>query len=412
LVTLTAEAVGANCVNGGQRIDSGLDNGDGGVMANDGVLSPTEIDFTQYVCNGAPGPMGLQGPPGEPGPQGEQGPQGLQGLPGEQGPPGQQGPQGVPGQNCWDANGSGVGEPSEDVNGDGSVNISDCAGNQIIQLTVEIPEVPGLVAEDFITLFPDTLYNTTDIEISGISCLDPVVIVNGPAVEIDLLPGFDGNGRSNDSSGLAQELPLVFEVGANSSCAQNLRDWLQDVQIIGPRSLSVITRDANNIERVRWNLYEYIIMQEQAGFEGRARFTLEHTLPPDNILHIERNPSSFPQELSNNPATDMYVEIEGFTLAYPAIEVVDEATGRLVLVFDYVEADSILVWVEQIVEQGTANFGKRSMSLVAQDSGGMEIARRNYFGCFPIRWEQFRGFRLSDQLQERVVIECDYSEAA
>ena len=46
LVALTVEAAGANCADGGQMIDSGIDDN------NNGVLDPGEIDSTEYVCNG------------------------------------------------------------------------------------------------------------------------------------------------------------------------------------------------------------------------------------------------------------------------------------------------------------------------------------------------------------------------
>lgn len=47
----------------------------------------------------------------------------------QQGPEGPQGDQGEPGQACWDLNGNGVGEvETEDLNGDGEVNVADCQG--------------------------------------------------------------------------------------------------------------------------------------------------------------------------------------------------------------------------------------------------------------------------------------------
>src|SRR5262249_7575717 len=58
LVKQTPEPAGANCANGGTRIDSGTDaNGNA-------VLDVSEISATSYACNGAPGPPG---PPGTPG---------------------------------------------------------------------------------------------------------------------------------------------------------------------------------------------------------------------------------------------------------------------------------------------------------------------------------------------------------
>ena len=46
LVNSISESAGNNCANGGTRIDVGVDDN------ADGVLSATEIDQTQYVCNG------------------------------------------------------------------------------------------------------------------------------------------------------------------------------------------------------------------------------------------------------------------------------------------------------------------------------------------------------------------------
>jgi hypothetical protein len=61
LVAVTAEAAGANCSNGGQLIQSGLDDN-----GND-VLDPEEIDAEHYVCNGAPGNNGANGATGDAG---------------------------------------------------------------------------------------------------------------------------------------------------------------------------------------------------------------------------------------------------------------------------------------------------------------------------------------------------------
>jgi hypothetical protein len=54
LLAVTAEPAGANCTTGGQRIDYGVDD-DG-----NGVLGAAEIDGTTYVCNGANGDNGLR----------------------------------------------------------------------------------------------------------------------------------------------------------------------------------------------------------------------------------------------------------------------------------------------------------------------------------------------------------------
>lgn len=53
LVELSPEPAGDNCSNGGQRIDIGLDNGEGDGISSDGVLQLDEIDTTQFFCSEA-----------------------------------------------------------------------------------------------------------------------------------------------------------------------------------------------------------------------------------------------------------------------------------------------------------------------------------------------------------------------
>jgi hypothetical protein len=60
-VIVTDATVGTACDaqgNGGTRIRSGVDDGAGGGIADDGVLQDGEVDSTAYVCNGAAGGTG------------------------------------------------------------------------------------------------------------------------------------------------------------------------------------------------------------------------------------------------------------------------------------------------------------------------------------------------------------------
>ncbi|MDH5751877.1 MAG: hypothetical protein OEZ59_05610 [Deltaproteobacteria bacterium] len=50
LVKFQAEPEGLNCTYGGQKILSGLDNGDGAGNPNDGILHADEVDNTSYAC--------------------------------------------------------------------------------------------------------------------------------------------------------------------------------------------------------------------------------------------------------------------------------------------------------------------------------------------------------------------------
>ena len=75
--------VGTNCdafAGTGQRIRSGLDDGDPGGTADDGILDDQEVDDTGYVCDGAPGADGADGATGA---------NGADGPPGPRGPPGE-----------------------------------------------------------------------------------------------------------------------------------------------------------------------------------------------------------------------------------------------------------------------------------------------------------------------------------
>jgi hypothetical protein len=92
LIKTTTEPAGANCANGGTKVETGLD-----ANAN-GTLEAGEVNVaqTKYVCNGAQGANGATGPQG---PIGLTGPTGATGAIGPQGPIGLTGPAGANGTN-------------------------------------------------------------------------------------------------------------------------------------------------------------------------------------------------------------------------------------------------------------------------------------------------------------------------
>ncbi|RMD82292.1 MAG: hypothetical protein D6815_09595, partial [Candidatus Dadabacteria bacterium] len=67
---------------------------------------------------------------------------------------------------------------------------------------------------------------------------------------------------------------------------------------------------------------------------------------------------------------------------------IDEVARTITLVLEYAEGGNIFNWV---VSNATGSPGKRSMSII-EESGGVEVSRRNYFEVFPIRYELFEGF--------------------
>ncbi len=65
LVKRTAEPAGVNCAQGGQLLQIGLDNGDGSGTPRNGAIEAGEIDSSAYLCNGADGADGADGEDGK-----------------------------------------------------------------------------------------------------------------------------------------------------------------------------------------------------------------------------------------------------------------------------------------------------------------------------------------------------------
>lgn len=59
LIAMANEPAGSNCVHGGQKISTGFDDGFGGGMAGNGQLDVTEVRSSAYACNGATGISGM-----------------------------------------------------------------------------------------------------------------------------------------------------------------------------------------------------------------------------------------------------------------------------------------------------------------------------------------------------------------
>lgn len=114
------------------------------------IISDLQNNYTSLQANlasgalaGPPGPAGEPGPAGPPGPVGPPGPAGPAGLKGDRGaagpagaagpkgnagPAGVAGPPGPAGLSCWDLNGNGLRDGSEDINRDSEFDTLDCAG--------------------------------------------------------------------------------------------------------------------------------------------------------------------------------------------------------------------------------------------------------------------------------------------
>ncbi len=176
-----------------------------------GPIGPKGVDGNPNGPKGATGiqgpkgSVGLSGPAGPPGDKGEQGPmglagaqgpQGLQGVTGPQGfsgdrgdergdsgpmgpvglpvPPGDCsagvgpiGPPGLAGVDCFDLNGNGIGDASEDINGDGLHDQRDCQGplGPIGPQGAEGPRgVPGLAFDLILSSPPEAILHSVYLD--------------------------------------------------------------------------------------------------------------------------------------------------------------------------------------------------------------------------------------------------------
>jgi hypothetical protein len=309
------------------------------------------------------------------------GPQGLQG------PHGEQGEQGPPGE------------------------------GQTINLTIDPSQFPGITAQQFDALFPDAVLNTVEMEIPDVTPLDCfVIVINGPAVETQVVEGYDQNGKHDDHSGLSLELPLVIEIAAESTCHDAIITY-HDTFAVGidtGRPITLIIRDSFGEESLRWNMFEFVPDGYQAGLIG-TRFTFVQSLDPiGNLplrdLLIQREGDTGYSD-SYNPATDKKVDIAGiFVGFYP--QVVEQTDRTLTLVYDFAESGGLYEWVRLIVENGTQYEPKRDIQISTVDENMEPIESTNYYGCFPIKYEQFTGFVQDIQTKERVLLNCDSSAAA
>jgi hypothetical protein len=342
------------------------------------------VDWGLAGPRGAQGPAGPQGPTG---PQGTQGPQGPQGAQGPQGPEGPQGPQG----------------PA----GDG----------QTINVTINPLQFPGLVAQDFVTLFPDAVNNTAQLEVRSVWGLTNAVIINGPGIEIQNVPGFDAMGRPNDQSGAATELPIMFEVGDAAAVAA-LDQYIQDFAAGSqpPRDVIIQVPNSSGNVSVTWtlsNFRPYGPTPSVPGFDGRTRYTFGPSTGPDNVFDIDRAPLFLRSDAALNSATDRYVVAPGTYQAgrYPRLEAADDARARLTLVYDFNEGGGALQSVRDTVQYGTAStHGSFNKFDIYFGDPSPDVTRRNYHGCFPVKYEQFTGFGQDIKLKERVTLDCDYFE--
>jgi Collagen triple helix repeat (20 copies) len=355
---------------------------------------------------GAAGPVGPRGEPGEKGDKGRPGPSGPQGpagMPGARGPAGAPGGAGARGETGPAGPVGPAGSPA--TLGNGSVTTRIIADKAVTSakladdFTIDARRITGILGGDFASRLPDVMDNSVFVEVAGVMT-GQVVIANGPGLEIERISGFRPDGLPQDAPGPSVELPFLFEyTGPFDDALRNL----QQTRAVAAVEVSVKNLAGEVV--VRWHVGGCQLATIEPGQNGRNRYTFVHPGPPDNHVAFDREPEDFPLQDSRNLATDKKVEIEDLQSSFPTVEL--DATNRtLTLTYDYIEGGGIWRWVLD-----TAQGAGRSRSLsIIELSGDTETGRTNFFGCFPIRYEQFTGFGQVEKLKERIVVSYDVSQ--
>lgn len=357
--------------------------------AGSGAGGPRGDEF--WVTVGAVGPAGvpgLAGPQGAPGAAGPAGPAGATGATGPQGPAGNVGPQGPAG-------------PQGERGPAGAEGTG-----RTINLTIDATQFPGIVAQDFTALFPETLVNTTRMFVNGLAAECRVVVVNGPAVEIQVVQ----LASDRFESGFNQELPLVVEVlppagGESANCAAEIEQWRDRLNagLDSPRRISLAVEHQDGGTAFAWQLSAYVPGSIADGVEGR-RVTFVHAGPPDIAADVERS-AQWGTEAHYFPPGDRRVEIAGVLAgAFPAA-VAETPTG-VTLEYGFSEGGHIWDWVRNTMNGGSVLHAS-NVSVIVVDAARVEISRMNYSQCFPKRYEHFTGFGQALQAKERVFLQCN-----
>ncbi len=137
------------------------------------------------------------------GPAGESGPVGPQGEAGAQGPARPAGPLRPAGRGR-ERDGAGAGDRDRGAAGTGGTSGTRGAAGSRGHGTHHQPDhqtgqISGITAQDFEALFSDAMLNTAILEIGGVCDQMPAVVINGPAMEIQVVEGYDDAGRHRRS---------------------------------------------------------------------------------------------------------------------------------------------------------------------------------------------------------------------
>jgi hypothetical protein len=284
--------------------------------------------------------------------------------------------------------------------GAGRVLISDASGfvswrplAEVVQMQyyepqpVDFPDSPGAIAIAGVLASPITAR-----------------IINGPGIIIDRLPGAHPSNPALDWPGLNQEMDFVFDYDGPEAGA--LAAW-QAAGTTATATLAVPSETGPT--SFTWTLTGFRLATIAPAPGGGQRYTLIGPAPADQSVGIQRSQPWQTGQTRGAPALPE-VEIEGVSQPkfYPDVEI-DVVNKTITLTATYDRGGSLFNWVAEVAG-GSGTM--RAISLVYQDWSDtpQEVARNNYFSCFPIRYQHFTGFGYDRSARERVVIAYGWAE--
>ncbi len=269
----------------------------------------------------------------------------------------------------------------------------------------------------------ETLNNTVFFEIDGIGSGE-VVMISGPGVQIERLLN-NPEIHTDDTVGEVDYRSIVFE--ASEDWAANLQCFLEnslDPDILERHSGSIVITDSEEIETVRWNLYDLALIRVTTGSEGRLRYRLAHLPPnpPESPL-IDRDPYSFthvwtppgqPGSTIESHPDKYLIQIEGIGSTYGFVAD-DPDAKELTFTIQGMISSNLWGWAHYHANLGHTNSDSleaRSLSVITLDDEGNELSRWNAFETVPISYEHVSGFSNPEQIIERLVLSYSLVEPA
>ena len=278
---------------------------------------------------------------------------------------------------------------------------------------IDVSQITGLLGQANSDVFPVILDNTVDLEITGINGSDPsgltsVLIYSSVGFETERISIPTMGGNYTEEVGPTMEFPIEFETN-DTVFINNLKSWFDDPNQFA-RVAQIIIRQLNENVTGTWTFFEYLPDGYQPGNDGRTRFKMVHSEPPNSTLKATYD-ADFGNSLSFNPLTDKRVEISGggVNLGDPCTPMVEinETDRTVTLTFDFNEGYQILDWIESTVAGNQPS--PSSLSVIETTNGTDEISRVDYFEVRPIKYEHIYGFGLNTKLKARAVLAYGFS---